>query len=574
MSARCREEQRQTDSCSRETSGPIQDGHAEEGDAEEHRELVAEHRSNGVHRASGQSHADPDRRSATASRICRRRVEISHTAERMRRQASHITAARRENSFARGSCRSTILSAEAPGPLTRCLLSEDLRWSVENSRAPSRQDRQGPRRKETRLGLDWCTETSRARSRPRVSVDQRTGRESARSPTCSCLATDVPRLSRLTFRSFPRAPLRLRRFFTLGGYLEIEQKYASWWRGPIQMRKASDITTIKQVAKAAGVSPTTVSHVLNNRGRVAEPTRIRVLEVVQELSYRSNRHAQQLVTRRSRILALQLPLTSSTSKQPTFPHSGYYLELINGATTAADELDYALIVVPAGGNGARNSMVDFAVDGAILVDPEGTEHVFDVPIQIATIGVPLQVTRPVASVDNDHGAAARRMLEHFESVGRTRPLLVADRTHRSYVRDLVVGYKSHTRARDADALVHRVTSLSKTAFDRALDVASENGSDAILASSDDIALGLLNRARHRDIAVPDQIVLASAVDAPALKLTAPQITATNHFPLRTGAAAVRQLVERLEHVEELGATATLERIPSRLIRRDSTNPRR
>lgn len=333
-----------------------------------------------------------------------------------------------------------------------------------------------------------------------------------------------------------------------------------------------DITTIVQVAKAAGVSPTTVSHVLNNRGRVSEETRARVLRVVKELSYRGNRHAQQLVTRRSRILALQLPVTGSVRSQGTFPHSGYYLDLINGACTAADELDYALIIVPPGGQGGGNSLTDFSVDGAILVDPEGNEAAFDAPIPLATIGVPLEPTRPVASVDNDHAATARKLLDHIESVGRTRPLLVADRTHRSYVRDLVSGFRQQTTHRGTDAEVHRISSLTTAALDRVLDAALEHGSDAMLASSDDIALGLLNQARGRGIQIPDQIMLASAVDASSLTLTSPQITATNLYPHRTGATAVRLLVERIDNAADLDSMFTRELVPTRLIQRDSTRP--
>src|SRR5690606_30263510 len=98
-------------------------------------------------------------------------------------------------------------------------------------------------------------------------------------------------------------------------------------------KAAAVIATIKQVARAAGVSPTTVSHVLSGRGRIAVETRDRVLKVVEELGYRSNRHAQQLVTRKSRILAIQLPDISSDFRGAV-PHSGYFLEVINGASTA------------------------------------------------------------------------------------------------------------------------------------------------------------------------------------------------------------------------------------------------
>lgn len=327
-----------------------------------------------------------------------------------------------------------------------------------------------------------------------------------------------------------------------------------------------------QVAKAAGVSPTTVSHVLNNRGRVAEATRLHVLQVVEQLSYRGNRHAQQLVTRRSRILAIQLPVIGQVRDQGIFPHSGYYLEIISGACSAADELDYALIIVPPGSQSANNSLVDFSVDGAILVDPDGTEPAFDAAIPLATIGVPLTPTRPVVSIDNDHEATARKLLDHLESVGRTRPLLVADKTHRSYVRDLVRGFRQHTAHRRGQVKVCRLTSLGSRALDRVLDEALAHGSDALLASSDDIALGLLHQARHRGLQIPEQLMLASAVDASSLTLTSPQITATNLYPRRTGATAVRMLVDQLSSEDGANSAPVHSLVPTQLIPRDSTRP--
>lgn len=324
------------------------------------------------------------------------------------------------------------------------------------------------------------------------------------------------------------------------------------------------------MAEAAGVSVTTVSHVLNNRGRVAKETRTRVLQVVEELAYRSNRHAQQLVTRRSRILAIQLPATGSVNSKGAFPHSGYFLDVIDGASTAAEELDYALIVVPNSGQRSGKSLADFAVDGAILVDPEGTEPAFDIPIHLATVGVPVRPTRPVASVDNDHEAAARKLLDHFQSLGRDRPVLVGDRTRRSYVRDLIEGFRRVTRSRGLEAHVHLIGALQRAALDRAIDAILRKRGDAVLASSDDIALGLLSRARSRGIAVPGDFLLASAVDAPSLTLTSPQVTGMNLYPRRTGATAVRLLIERIEQGDALDAEPPRQLVPTRLVPRDST----
>ena len=161
--------------------------------------------------------------------------------------------------------------------------------------------------------------------------------------------------------------------------------------------------TIKEVAAAAGVSPTTVSHVLNNRGRIAEQTRARVLEVVRQFDYQANAHAQQLVTRRSRIIAIQMP-GPGLAGSPALPHSAYFLELINGAAAAADNLNYAVFVAPSGG---KASMLNgFAIDGAIVVDPQGEEPVFASRATVVTVGVPLRSGHDTLSVDNDHARAA------------------------------------------------------------------------------------------------------------------------------------------------------------------------
>ena len=66
--------------------------------------------------------------------------------------------------------------------------------------------------------------------------------------------------------------------------------------------------TIRDVAKAAGVSVTTVSHALNGKGRVDPETRALVGRVVRQLGYRANRHAQVLRSGRTGALALMLPV--------------------------------------------------------------------------------------------------------------------------------------------------------------------------------------------------------------------------------------------------------------------------
>jgi DNA-binding LacI/PurR family transcriptional regulator len=318
------------------------------------------------------------------------------------------------------------------------------------------------------------------------------------------------------------------------------------------------------VAAAAGVSPTTVSHALNNRGRIAEETRVRVLQAAHQLGYQANVHAQQLVTRRSRIIAIQLP-TLETSHGPALPDSAYFLDVINGAAAAADSAGYALVVIPSGGK--ASIFGGFAIDGAIIVDPQGDEPIFTAGVPVATVGIALCETHDVLAVDNDHATAARIVLDHFEKSGRVRPAMVADDTRRSYVNDVMSGYRNWVQDKGAQDITLTLASLDQRAVDRVIKKLGDERADSVYASSDDLALALLDAASRAGMGVPSELAIASAVDARSLTLTSPQISATNLFPFRTGGTAAQLLIDSLEN----GVTADDTRlIPTQFVARAST----
>ena len=329
------------------------------------------------------------------------------------------------------------------------------------------------------------------------------------------------------------------------------------------------MASIREVAAAAGVSPTTVSHALNNRGRIAEETRVRVLQAARQLGYQANVHAQQLVTRRSRIIAIQMPALE-ISRGPALPDSAYFLDLINGAAAAADSSGYALVITPSGGK--ASIFGGFAIDGAIIVDPQGDEPIFATGVPVVTVGIALCETHDVLAVDNDHATAARVVLDHFKKNGRVRPAMVADDTRRSYVNDVMSGYRDWVRDHGAQDITLTLGSFDHRAVDQVIAKLREDRADAVYTSSDDLALALLDGASRAGIAVPSELAIASAVDCRSLTLTSPQISATNLFPFRTGGTAAQLLMDRLESGSKADDTRI---IPTEFVARASsaaTNP--
>jgi DNA-binding LacI/PurR family transcriptional regulator len=311
-------------------------------------------------------------------------------------------------------------------------------------------------------------------------------------------------------------------------------------------------TTIRDVAEAAGVSITTVSHVLSGHGRIANETRSRVERAVVELGYRPNVHAQQLVTRKSRTLAIQVAcFTGSTSSSALIPRSDYFLDLLNGAAEAAAERGYAVILTPP--NADATTVQEFAVDGVVIVDPRGDEPLFTAgwhhPRRMVTTGRPTMVERLTSVVDNDHRAAAVTMLDHLAEQGYQRPALMITSTSRSYTSDMLDAYLHWTSSRGVQPVVVKVgepptENVAAEALRELLD--RDPRPDAVYASSEDLALGVLHEAQQRGLRVPDELGVCSAVDSSVLQLTSPQVTGMFLNPRDIGRAAVDALLDVIE----------------------------
>lgn len=332
--------------------------------------------------------------------------------------------------------------------------------------------------------------------------------------------------------------------------------------------------TIRDVAAAAGVSITTVSHVLSGQGRISEDTRRRVTEAAGELGYQANIHAQQLVTRRSRTLAIQIANSVDPAGSCALvPNSDYFLEVLNGAAEAAAKRSYALLLTPADADLDRLNA--FAVDGAILVDPRGDEPFFatgwcrDRPL--VTTGRPIGTRRRVpVVVDNDLVAAAKLMLDHLASSGYERPAMITTDTGRSYAADLVEGYTAWSDAHGLEPVVVELDEPPTTegtagALAGLLDRPMRP--DAIFTTSENLALGVLHEARRRRLAVPGELGICSAVDSGSLRLTSPQVTGMFVHPREIGRNAATALMDLIEG----GGSGTRRiEVPVRLNAREST----
>ncbi|MBS1888595.1 MAG: LacI family DNA-binding transcriptional regulator [Actinobacteria bacterium] len=325
---------------------------------------------------------------------------------------------------------------------------------------------------------------------------------------------------------------------------------------------------IKEVAAAAGVSTTTVSHALSGKGRLPEGTRARVREVAEQLGYRPNVSARKLGGGSTGLLALAVSQVEDLTFQ--LGDFDYFASLIREATTAALDRGYALAIAPAAA--AEDALHKIPADGALVVDPVPDDA------SIAYLrgqGVPIVTTGRLLDdgdgywVDNDHAAGVGRVLDHLHAVGARRIALVAPRSFASYIVDVRAGYAGWCAAHDCEEIVGiapDVTEQGGFAASSAL-LSDPDPPDAIYAVLDRLAIGVLLAAAAADVDVPGDLRVAACTDSVAAQTARPPLTTLGLNPEQIGREAIGLLIDL---VEGLPVSPGHRLVPTTLIEREST----
>jgi DNA-binding LacI/PurR family transcriptional regulator len=333
--------------------------------------------------------------------------------------------------------------------------------------------------------------------------------------------------------------------------------------------------TIGDVASAAGVSITTVSHALNGKGRLTDETRQRVREVAEELGYRPSALARGLAGGRTGMLALTVSFVEDLA--PVLGDYDYFMQVMNAATSAALDRGFSLTLVPA--QSRAQVLETLPLDGAIVVDPVPGDAIVDL---LDSRGVPIVTTgrRPdgpseACWVDNDHVAGTRSVIEHFSARGATRIALLTAPALQSYTIDALQAFDTTCEELGLAGQVEVVTdSLSEggayAAASHLLD--SANPPDAIYATLDRLALGALLAAESKGIRVPDDLMVAGCTDSRAAQSSRPALTTLSLNPDVIGTEAVDLLVGLIENDEPGGEAHRI--VPCSLIPRASTQVKR
>jgi LacI family transcriptional regulator len=331
---------------------------------------------------------------------------------------------------------------------------------------------------------------------------------------------------------------------------------------------------IKDVAREAGVSTATVSHVINKTRFVTEETRERVMRAVERCDYYPNAQARSLASGKSNILGLVI----SDISNPFFP------ELVKSIEAAAYEHGYDVVLSNTNYEAGRTSryvrrLIERKVAGVALMTSELDTALIDELARRHVSVVFLDLGSPGVHMSNlcvMYESGIEEAIRHLIALGHTRLAFIGGPKHlRSASKRLEAFRDSVARALpDADAPASFEGDFKLEGGQRAAcEILAAAGElpTAVVAANDMMALGAMREFRAAGLNIPRDISVVGFDDIAFAALTDPPLTTVCLPRMELGRRAVEALMMTIEHPERQGVEI---RLPTYLVVRGSTAPAR
>lgn len=331
-------------------------------------------------------------------------------------------------------------------------------------------------------------------------------------------------------------------------------------------------TRIKDVAREAGVSTATVSHVINKTKHVTDRTRASVLRAIERCNFYPNAQARSLALGRSDMIALLV----SDIANPFFP------DLVKSIETAAFERGYNTILLNTNYDANRAAdyvrrLIGLKVAGVALMtaelDPALIQDLIRKNISVVSQNFG-RVSEHMSNVVIDYAMGVDEAVHHLASLG-----------HRHFVHVAGPSQLNATNVRREaflDSIARHVPNAKTAIYEgdfkfeggrrAALEIlAADELPTAILTANDMMAFGVMRELHKAGLSIPKDISLVGFDDIAFAEVTEPPLTTIRLSRVELGQRTVEALMMNIDHPREAGREV---HIPTYLIKRGSTAPPR
>lgn len=334
--------------------------------------------------------------------------------------------------------------------------------------------------------------------------------------------------------------------------------------------------TIKDVAKRAGVSPSTVSRVISNHPRISAATAAKVRRVMEEIGYHPNLAAKSLVLKTTKTIGLILPRPAEELFLNMF-----FSEFIRGIVSKATRDGYDVLMTSGASEreeveAIKRLVKGKRVDGIVLLssrkDDPVVAYLHKEQFPFILIGRSMEYPE-ILSIDNDNEQAAYDATRHLIELGHERIGFVSGPPNLVVSYDRLAGYKralAESNVPERSEWIVEGEFLQESGY-RAMSyiMGIPERPTALVVIDDLVAYGVLRGLSELGFRVPEDISLISFNNIAISALTTPPLSSIDIGIYQMGYTATQALIRKMVSERDYSERII---IPHRIVLRESTRP--
>lgn len=330
--------------------------------------------------------------------------------------------------------------------------------------------------------------------------------------------------------------------------------------------------TIKDVARLAGVSPSTVSRVCNNNPAISRETRERVQQAMVELGYELPT-APDVAVQRIKNIGIVLPPSDREAYENTF-----YLKAIRGISQVCNQRQVASTMVTGKDYGEMLHSIQTlhrsnSVDGFIMLYSKKNDIVIDYLCEhgllYVIVGKPDELAGQTVCIDNDNLLAGREAADYLYDLGHRRIGYIGSKSDFVYASERRSGYQLSLLLHDLPVRQDYCVEMDGVNSDAAalrMLLGREDRPTAFVVSDDMLALALERVCVQMRLSIPEDLSIIAFNNSLYAQVASPQLTAVDINSFQLGQEAAVQIIN---HAENPNLMATKIIVPHRIVERDS-----
>ncbi|SES92857.1 ribose operon transcriptional repressor RbsR [Thorsellia anophelis] len=332
------------------------------------------------------------------------------------------------------------------------------------------------------------------------------------------------------------------------------------------------MATMKDVAKLAKVSTSTVSHVINQNRFVSDSVAKRVLQAIETLNYAPSALARSLKMKQTKTIGMLVTASSNP----------FYAEVVTGVEQSCYERGYSLVLCNTAENTQRFNhnlamLMQKRVDGLIIMCTEGLQPPEDLLNRYPSIPIVMMDWSPFSSkhdvIQDNSLLGGTLACQHLIDMGHTRIACIAGPLDKATAKQRLAGFRLAMSEVKLD-IIEGYEQFCKFEFEGGLFAMQTLlrlpiRPTAVFAGNDAIALGAYQAIFRAQLSIPNDISIIGYDDIALCEYLTPPLTTIHQPKDALGELAVDALLHRITHPDRKGQILSL---TPELIERQSVYP--